>query len=81
MSAPEPAAESSERAFPNPFRDHLSFQFADGRAHAVTLYNVYGQACLSASLHAEERLDCAVLSPGVYVAVVDGKRGVRLMKE
>jgi hypothetical protein len=81
VSAPEPTPASADRAYPNPFRDHLSFQFGDGRAHAVTLYNVYGQACLSASLHADEQLDCAILSPGVYVAVVDGKRGVRLLKE
>ncbi len=80
VSAHAPSDAQAALAYPNPFRDILHFQFADGKSHEVALYNMCGQSCLQATLHGDDSFACGALPAGMYVAVVDGRDRVRVVK-
>ncbi len=66
--------------YPNPVCDVLTICTGDEKEHLGSFYNIFGQCLQEWTIEGRSTIDVSLLSPGIYLISVDGKRGVKFIK-
>lgn len=69
------------KIFPNPVADYLNISFSDQDFHQIEIIDLFGKIQFSGTAKSEINIDFHSLPSGLYLLRIDGKTGMKIVRE